>query len=103
MVYEDLRRGSPWSTIERILSSFWRQHHPFTQDSFGDFAGDHYCGFKTDILALVSFLWANGSTALDERNKRIGWTPPTWVTQPNFPYQHRHAHQEHRFSWALQF
>ena len=103
MTYEDLRRGTPWSTIEPMLRSFWRQHHPFKTDGYGDEAGERYTGFKEDVLALVSFLWKNGSTAQDQRNNRIGWSPPTWITQANFPYQNRYAHCEHRFSWALRF
>jgi hypothetical protein len=86
-----------------MLRSFWRQHHPFKTDGYGDEAGERYTGFKEDVLALVSFLWKNGSTAQDQRNNRIGWSPPTWITQANFPYQNRYAHCEHRFSWALRF
>ena len=103
MTYEDLRRGTPWSTIEPMLRSFWRQHHPFKPDGYGDDAGERYPGFKHDVLTLVSYLWTNGSTAQDQRNDRIGWTPPSWITQASFPYQHRYAHREHRFSWALRF
>jgi hypothetical protein len=68
-----------------MLRSFWRQHHPFKTDGYGDEAGERYAGFKEDVLALVSFLWKNGSTAQDQRNNRIGWSPPTWITQANFP------------------
>lgn len=76
---------------------------PLSTGRLGDEAGERCQGFKDDVLALVSYLWANGSTAQDQRNDRIGWTPPTWITQASFPYQHRYAHREHRFSWALRF
>lgn len=77
MVYEDLRCGAPWKVAERILRLYWDEHHPFLPDGLGDGAGDSFAIYRSDILALVSYLWRHGSVVQDQRNARIGWSPPT--------------------------
>ena len=85
MIYEDLRRGVEWDQITPQLKRYWNDHRPFHWDGRGEGSTADFRVFREEILDLLDELFEKGSTVLDVRNRRIGWTPPNWTTAVQYP------------------
>ena len=85
MIYEDLRRGVEWNQISPQLERYWQQNRPFHWDGQDEASTTDFGVFREEILELLDELFEKGSTTLDTRNHRIGWTPPNWTTTVKYP------------------